>query len=63
MKWIEARCAEPNDDGSLQIMYGIDGRHHLTEEHLPHLEATSSRRRYASATAPTISCNSTSTAN
>ena len=38
MKWIEARCAEPNDDGSLQIMYGIDGRHHLTEEHLPHLE-------------------------
>ena len=38
MKWIEARCGEPNDDGSLQIMYGIDGRHHLTEEHLPHLE-------------------------
>ena len=38
MKWIEARCAEPNDDGSLQIMYGIDGRHHLTEEPLPHLE-------------------------
>ena len=31
MKWIEARCAEPNDDGSLQIMYGIDGRHQLTE--------------------------------
>ena len=22
MKWIEARSAEPNDDGSLQIMYG-----------------------------------------
>ena len=38
MKWIEARSAEPNDDGSLQIMYGIDGRHKLTEEALPHLE-------------------------
>lgn len=38
MKWIEARCGEPNPDGSLQIMYGIDGRHELTEESLPHLE-------------------------
>ncbi len=38
MKWIESRCHEPNPDGSLQIMYGIDGRHTLTEETLPHLE-------------------------
>jgi len=38
MKWIEARCKELNPDGSLQIMYGIDGRHELTEEHLDHLE-------------------------
>jgi GH15 family glucan-1,4-alpha-glucosidase len=38
MRWIEARCAEPNRDGSLQIMYGLDGRHDLTEEVLPHLE-------------------------
>ena len=38
MRWIEARCAEPNPDGSLQIMYGLDGRHDLTEEALPHLE-------------------------
>ena len=35
--WIEHRCAELNPDGSLQIMYGIDGRHQLTEETLPHL--------------------------
>jgi GH15 family glucan-1,4-alpha-glucosidase len=35
--WIEQRCAELNPDGSLQIMYGIDGRHELTEEILPHL--------------------------
>jgi GH15 family glucan-1,4-alpha-glucosidase len=35
--WIEQRCAELNPDGSLQIMYGIDGRHQLTEEILPHL--------------------------
>jgi GH15 family glucan-1,4-alpha-glucosidase len=38
MKWIEARCGEPNPDGSLQLMYGIDGRHDLTEQSLPHLE-------------------------
>ena len=38
MDWIEARCHELNPDGSLQIMYGIDGRHSLTEETLDHLE-------------------------
>ena len=38
MHWLEARCHELNPDGSLQIMYGIDGRHHLTEEILSHLE-------------------------
>ena len=38
MKFIEARASELNPDGSLQIMYGIDGRHELTEENLWHLE-------------------------
>ncbi len=38
MHWIEARCQELNPDGSLQIMYGIDGRHTLTEEILDHLD-------------------------
>lgn len=38
MRWIEARCDELAPDGSLQIMYGIDGRHELTEEELPHFE-------------------------
>jgi GH15 family glucan-1,4-alpha-glucosidase len=38
MKWIEGRCHELNPDGSLQIMYGIDGRKELTEFSLPHLE-------------------------
>lgn len=38
MHWIEARCGELNPDGSLQVMYGIDGRHDLTEEILPHFE-------------------------
>jgi GH15 family glucan-1,4-alpha-glucosidase len=36
--WIEARCHELDPDGSLQIMYGIDGRHHLPEQTLDHLE-------------------------
>ncbi len=38
MRWIEARCAEAGPDGSLQNMYGIDGRHDLEEHVLPHLE-------------------------
>ncbi len=38
MRWVEARCEELKADGSLQIMYGIDGRHELREETLPHLE-------------------------
>jgi GH15 family glucan-1,4-alpha-glucosidase len=38
MHWLEARCHELNPDGSLQIMYGIDGRHTLTEESLDHLQ-------------------------
>jgi GH15 family glucan-1,4-alpha-glucosidase len=38
MEWIEARAHELNPDGSLQIMYGIDGRHQLTEETLGHLD-------------------------
>jgi GH15 family glucan-1,4-alpha-glucosidase len=38
MNWLEARCHELEPDGSLQIMYAIDGRHTLTEEALDHLE-------------------------
>jgi GH15 family glucan-1,4-alpha-glucosidase len=38
MRWLELRCQKPNPDGSLQLMYGIDGRSDLTEETLDHLE-------------------------
>jgi GH15 family glucan-1,4-alpha-glucosidase len=38
MRWVLARCGELEPDGSLQIMYGLDGRHALPEEVLPHLE-------------------------
>src|SRR5262249_54961754 len=38
MRWVMARCEELEPDGSLQIMYGLDGRHALPEEILPHLE-------------------------
>jgi GH15 family glucan-1,4-alpha-glucosidase len=38
MRWIEARCGELTPDGALQVMYGIDGRHLLTEESLVHWE-------------------------
>jgi GH15 family glucan-1,4-alpha-glucosidase len=38
MEWLCARTHELNPDGSLQIMYGIDGRHELKEETLDHLE-------------------------
>ncbi len=38
MHWVEDRVSELNPDGSLQIMYGIDGRKDLTEQTLNHLE-------------------------
>jgi len=38
MRWIHDRCMDLNPDGSLQVMYGYDGRKTLTEEVLPHLE-------------------------
>jgi len=37
MRWILERSKE-DDSGALQIMYGIDGRHELTELTLDHLE-------------------------
>jgi GH15 family glucan-1,4-alpha-glucosidase len=38
MGWLEKRCRELEPDGSLQTVYGIDGRKTLTEETLSHLE-------------------------
>jgi GH15 family glucan-1,4-alpha-glucosidase len=38
MRWIMGRCEELEPDGSLQIMYGLDGRHELPEQVLAHLE-------------------------
>ena len=37
MRWVQDRFDEPAVPGKLQIMYGIDGRHDLTEETLTHL--------------------------
>ena len=37
MSWIHDRCMDLNPDGSLQIMYGHDGRKELPEELLPNL--------------------------
>jgi GH15 family glucan-1,4-alpha-glucosidase len=38
MRWVMDRCKELGPDGSLQIMYGLDGRHELPEETLSDLE-------------------------
>ena len=38
MDWLEARCHNLNADGSMQLMYGIDGRQDLPEEELLHLD-------------------------
>ncbi|WP_447968972.1 glycoside hydrolase family 15 protein [Nitrospira sp. M1] len=38
MDWLNARCHELNPDGSLQLVYGIDGRRDLAEEELNHLD-------------------------
>jgi GH15 family glucan-1,4-alpha-glucosidase len=38
VSFLDARCHEMDPDGSLQTVYGIDGRHVLTEETLDHWE-------------------------
>jgi GH15 family glucan-1,4-alpha-glucosidase len=38
MRWLEQRCHERNEDGGLQIMYGLHGEHKLPEMTLEHLE-------------------------
>ena len=38
MKFLASQCHELNPDGSLPIMYGIDGRRVLEEEELDHLD-------------------------
>lgn len=38
MQWIADRCREANPDGSLRLMYGIDGREDTPEEILQHLK-------------------------
>jgi GH15 family glucan-1,4-alpha-glucosidase len=37
-QFLRERIEEPEPDGSLQVMYGIDGRHELYEETLDHLD-------------------------
>jgi GH15 family glucan-1,4-alpha-glucosidase len=38
MLWMEQRCRELEPGRPLQVMYGLDGRHDLTERCLPHFE-------------------------
>jgi GH15 family glucan-1,4-alpha-glucosidase len=38
MDWLTARFAEAGEQGRLQVLYGIDGRHELPETTLVHLE-------------------------
>ena len=38
MNWLGSRCHSSNPDGSLQLMYGIDGRQNLAEVTLDHLD-------------------------
>lgn len=38
MQWLEARCHELNPDGSLQVLYSIDGHRITQEEVLSHWE-------------------------
>lgn len=38
VQWLDARSGEVDADGTLQIVYGIDGRHNLKEQTLDHLD-------------------------
>ena len=51
---------EPNDDGALQIMYGIDGHRDLTESFRETSRAMPERARCGSATEPSTSAKTTS---
>ncbi|HET6659845.1 MAG TPA: glycoside hydrolase family 15 protein [Rubrobacter sp.] len=42
--WLGSRCLRSKPDGSLQLMYGIDGRQDLREETLDHLDGYRSSR-------------------
>ena len=53
---------ERNDDGGLQIMYGIDGRRDLTEELLKDLSATTAPAPCGPATARSTSARTTCSA-
>ena len=44
MKWLEARASEVEAVGTLQIVYGIDGRHVLKEQTLDHLDGSRGSR-------------------
>src|SRR5919112_1537282 len=44
INWLGSRCQRSKPDGSLQLMYGIDGRQDLTEEILDHLDGYRSSR-------------------
>ena len=37
MRWLGQRASECGEDGTLQLMYGVDGETDLTETELPHL--------------------------
>ena len=50
---------EPNEDGSLQIMYGIDGQRDLTESTRDDLSGTPARGRCGSETARSTSARTT----
>jgi GH15 family glucan-1,4-alpha-glucosidase len=45
MHFLASLCKEPGPGGSLQIMYGIDGRKHLVEETLDHLDGYNNYHR------------------
>ena len=53
---------EPTEDGSLQIMYGIDGRRDLRESTRDDLTGYAGARPFGSATARSISVRTTSSA-
>ena len=44
MQWLDARSGEVEADGTLQIVYGIDGRHDLKEQTLDQLDGYRSSR-------------------
>ncbi len=62
MDWLQKRCETASAERDVSIMYTVDGRDHIPEETLDHLEGYNGARPVRIGNGAAASCRSTSTA-